>query len=414
MRALDGFAHTQPNALWRGSPRESGGRREAFATVRESALEGESLVSVDATTARRILIVRLSSLGDVVHALPLLDAVRRARPDAHLGWLVEEATASLLEGHPQLDRLFVAPRREVLALARAGRWAAAGGRLRSLLGELRAERFELSLDAQSNLRSGLLARASGASRRVGFAPPFSKEHAHWLLTDPVSAPAGKQLKVERNLELLRPLGIEPGPARAHVPVSERARKFAEEVLCAPGPWVALHPGVSGMGALKQWPPERFAQVARQLEASYGARVLVTWGPGEEVLAQRVARATDGSARVAPATVSLQELAALYQGCAAVAGSDTGPVHLAAALGVPTVALFGPKDPAIYAPWQAQTGRAARVIWKDVHCSPCGKRRCGNIICMPAIGVEEVVRALGESLEEAREGTRLAGSLGQPA
>jgi lipopolysaccharide heptosyltransferase I len=382
--------------------------------VRESALEGESLVSVDATTARRILIVRLSSLGDVVHALPLLDALRRARPDAHLGWLVEEAAASLLEGHPQLDRLFVVPRREALALARAGRWATAGGRFRTLFGELRAERFEWSLDAQSNLRSGLLARASGASRRVGFAPPFSKEHAHWLLTDPVSVPAGNQLKVERNLELLRPLGIEPGPARAQVPVSESARRFAAEVLRAPGPWVALHPGVSGMGSFKQWEPERFSQVARRLEASYGARVLVTWGPGEEALAQRVARGAEGSARVAPATASLQELAALYQGCAAVAGSDTGPVHLAAALGVPTVALFGPKDPAIYAPWQAQSGRAARVIWKGVHCSPCGKRRCGNIICMPAIGVEEVVRALGESLEDVVNGARLAGSVGQPA
>ena len=178
--------------------------------------------------------------------------------------------------------------------------------------------------------------------------------------------------------------------------------------------MALHPGVSGMGSFKQWEPERFAQVARHLEAAYGARVLVTWGPGEEALAERVARGAGGSARVAPATASLQELAALYEACVAVAGSDTGPVHLAAALGVPTVALFGPKDPTIYAPWQAQTGRAARVIWKDVHCSPCGKRRCGNIICMPAIGVEEVVHALGESLEDAVEGRRLPGRVGQLA
>ena len=358
-------------------------------------------MSVGVEAARRILIVRLSSLGDVVHALPLLDALRRARPDAHLAWLVEEGAASLLEGHPQLDRLFVAPRGELQGLVRSGRWGTAGARLRALLRELRAERFDLSIDAQSNLRSGLLARASGASSRIGFAPPFSKEYAHRLLTLRVSPPTGPQLKVERNLELLRPMGIRPCAPRACIPVSERARRFAERALHAPGPWVALHPGVSEMGAIKRWPAERYAMVARQLWADYGARVLVTWGPGEETLARRVA--AEGSARTAPATASLQELAALYQRCAVVVGSDTGPVHLAAALGVHSVALYGPKDPGIYAPWQAQTGRAARVLWKGVHCSPCGRRHCGEVICMPAIGVAEVVAAVGEGLAASSPG-----------
>lgn len=369
-------------------------------------------MSVDLAAARRILIVRLSSLGDVVHALPLLDALRRARPTAYLGWMVEEGSASLLEGHPQLDRLFVVPRRELSGLIGSARWLTAGARLRGLLGEVRAERFDVSLDAQSNLRSSLLARASGAPCRVGFASPFSKEYAHLLHTHPVSPPAHKQLKVERNLELLGPLGIQPGPPAATIPVSPHASRFAELALPEPDTWVALHPGVSEMGAIKRWSPERYGQVAQQLHSTYAARVLVTWGPGEEDLARRVVLAAGGSAQIAPRTASLQELAALYQRCAAVVGSDTGPIHLAAALGVRTVALHGPKDPAVYAPWQAGSSGPARVVWKGVHCSPCRRRRCPQVICMPAIGFEEVVAAVGEGLAES--GLQLAESVGQPA
>jgi len=306
--------------------------------------------------------------------------------------------------------LFVVPRRELSDLLRSARWLKAGARLRGLLRELRAERFELSLDAQCNLRSSLLARASGAPCRVGFASPFSKECAHLLLTHAVSPPPRKQLKVERNLELLRPLGIEPGKPAACVPVSQRARRFAERALREPGAWVALHPGVSEMGDIKRWSPERYGQVAQQLRAAYAVHVLVTWGPGEEVLARRVVRAAGGSAQIAPATHSLQELAALYQRCVVVVGSDTGPIHLAAALGVHSVALHGPKDPAIYAPWQPQTGGPAPVVWKGVHCSPCGRRRCPQVICMPAIEVEEVVAAVGEGLAES--GPCLAERVGQ--
>ena len=135
---------------------------------------------VEPVNARRILIVRLSALGDLVHVLPLLDALRRARPDAQIGWLVEQGNASLLAAHPQLDQVLSFPRRELSSLLRRGRWLAAARLARSFLRELRAARFELTIDAQCNLRSSLLARLSGAKRRIGFAPPYTKEKAHWL------------------------------------------------------------------------------------------------------------------------------------------------------------------------------------------------------------------------------------------
>jgi lipopolysaccharide heptosyltransferase I len=369
----------------------------------------------DPKTARRILIVRLSALGDVVHVLPLLDALRCARPDAHIGWLVEESAASLLEGHPQIDRLWVARRREAEALLRRGRLAAASGHLATLVRDLRRARYDLTIDAQCNLRSALLARASGAPARIGFAPPYAKEKAHWLATDLVDAPADKQLKVARNLELLRPMGVEVRGARAVLPIPAPARAAAAALFAGlgPRPVVALHPGVSGFGAFKGWAPECYAALASRLQAEHGAHCLVTWGPGERPLAEQVVRDAKEAASLAPATPSLLELAALYARCAAVVGGDTGPVHMAAALGVPVVGLYGPKDPAIYAPWDARTGAAARTVWKNVHCSPCGLRRCDDVICMPAIAVEDVTAAVRATLCETSRAAAAFDAAGGP-
>jgi lipopolysaccharide heptosyltransferase I len=365
----------------------------------------------DPQTGRRILIVRLSALGDLVHVLPLLDALRRARPDATLGWLVEERHASLLADHPQLDRVFAFPRRELAARLRSGRVLAALALALRFVRELRAARFEVTIDAQCNLRSSVLAWLSGAPRRIGFAPPYTKEKAHWLSTDRVAVPRGAQLKVERNLELLRPLAIDGRGARPRlaVPAAARAAARALRAEQRTAELVALHPGVSGFGSFKQWDPERFAAVARRLSSERGARSLVTWGPGERELALRVVEASEGSAALAPETRSILELAALYEVCDAVVGGDTGPIHLAAALGVPVLGLYGPKDPAVYAPWDGLRGRAAATIWKGVPCSPCALRRCDNVICMPAIEVEDVTAALARALcaEDAAGAPRVA-------
>ena len=345
--------------------------------------------------AQRILIVRLSALGDVVHVLPLLDVLRRARPEAHIGWLVEEKAASLLEGHPQLDRVWVAPRQELQRLWGEGRYAAASRRLLAAVRELRAARYDLTLDVQCNLRSAAWAFASGARRRIGFAPPYTKEKAHWLTTDRVQAPVGGQLKALRNLELLAALGIAADQPRAVLSIPDAARREAASLRSRLGsqPVVALHPGVSGFGDFKRWPAARFAALARRLRERCSARSLVTWGPGERTLADSVVADSDGAAVLAPATGSLLELGACYQACDALVAGDTGPLHLAAALGVPVVGLYGSKDPAIYGPWNGRTGQPAAVVWKRVHCSPCRLRRCDDIICMPAIQVDDVLDQL---------------------
>jgi ADP-heptose:LPS heptosyltransferase len=351
--------------------------------------------------ASRILIVRLSALGDVVHALPMLDALRRARPDAEIGWLVEEKAASLLAGHPQIDRLWVAPRAQVAGLLRRGRVIAALRLLVAFVLELRAAGYELVIDAHSNARSSFLAFCSGARRRIGFAHGYAKEGAGWLYTDRVVPAQPRQLKVQRALDLLRPLGIDPRGARAVLGIPESMRAWARAQVRELGgrPVVAIHPGVSDAGSIKQWDPTRFARTAIRLARERGARCLVTWGPGERELALGVVAASEGCAALGPETGSILDLAALYEACDLVIGVDTGPLHLAAALGIPVVGLYGPKDPAIYAPWDARTGAAASVVRRPVYCSPCNRRTCSNVICMPAIQVGDVVAAARESLGE---------------
>jgi heptosyltransferase-1 len=355
--------------------------------------------------ADRLLIVRLSALGDVVHTLPLLDALRRTRPHSHIVWVVEEGAASLLRDHPQIDRLIVFPRRELVGLLKRFRFATAARRFKAFVRELREEHVTLALDVQSNLRSSIVARLSGAPLRLGFGPGVGKEASHLLHTHNVRPQRRGMLKVERNLLLLAALGARADGASATLPVSADAVAKAESCLGqvrGEGGVVALHPGVSGFGSFKAWFPERWTELARTLFERDGVRSLVTWGPGEEELARGiVAGAGPDAATLAPATASLLELAALYQGADVVCGSDTGPVHLAAALGARVVGLYGPKDPSIYAPWSSRSGGSARVVRADVPCSPCGLRRCDLVVCMPSIEVDAVATAIRDELQAIR-------------
>jgi ADP-heptose:LPS heptosyltransferase len=363
-----------------------------------------------AARLRSVLIVRLSAVGDCVHVLPALDALRRGLgPRAKIGWLVEDRAASLIRGLPQVDRVHVVPRSKALTRAALRRPLEALTALGSLVREVRAERYDAALDLQSNLRSSVSALLSGARTRVGLARGYAKEGSHLLHTRGIAPRGGPRAhKVERYLDIMESIGIDTAGARPVIAIPEAAREKARAFFAARfpegPPVVALHPGVSKFGAFKQWPSERFAAAADLLAARAGARSLVTWGPGERTLAEEVAARAGpaAGATVAPETGSLLELAALYERCAAVVGCDTGPIHLAAALGLRVIGLFGPKDPSIYAPWVAGRGRAD-VIWKGVHCSPCTLRWCGSVICMDEIRAPEVADAVERAIAEAAAG-----------
>lgn len=314
----------------------------------------------------RILFVRLSALGDVVTGLHLLATLRARAPSARVGWLVEERFASLLGGHPQIDSLHVFRRRL--------------GSLPRLVRALRRQRYDLALDFQGNFKSGLLARLSGARRVVGLGPPLSREFHGLFVRERVPPPPGHRL--EAGLALLD-AALGPGPrAEGILPIRPE-----------PHGGILLHPGTSRFGAFKRWPPDSFALLADRLAERLRAPVLLTAGPGERPDTEAVAEKMRIRAQIREPR-NLQELGAVLAGARLVVAGDTGPAHMAAILQVPTVVLFGPKDPALFAP----PGLRVRAVREGVRCSPCDLRFCPDPVCMTSLGVDRVERA---ALEVAR-------------
>jgi heptosyltransferase I len=304
-------------------------------------------------TVHRLLIVRLGSMGDIIHTLPAATALRRAFPEANLGWVVEERWAELLCTLPEPRSGPRSPRRPLVdrvhtintktwrrSLLSTQTWEqiAAG------LSELRAQRYEVTVDFQGAVRSAVLARWSGAPVVFGVAQP-RENVASMFYTRQVIA-RGSHI-VEQNLSLAeavarRPLEM-PQIEFPHDPAVEK--QCGDRLQQGRGNFVLLNPG-AGWGA-KQWPAERYGHVARRL-AEDSVKSLINFGPGEELLMRAVESASGGTAK--GIACSLTELIALTRRARLFIGGDTGPMHLAAALGIPVVAIFGPTNPARNGPF----------------------------------------------------------------
>ncbi len=338
----------------------------------------------------KILIVRLSALGDVVRCLPALTALRKAFPGAHIGWVVEKRFAGIVENHPDLDELIVLPRKDWTRQLKNPLFIPAlPFRVAGFFRRLRKKKYEVAIDFQGNLRSGLVTRLCGAPRRIGLAASHAKENSHRFYTETFAPPDGVH-RLMWNMLMLSRLGIEGPAIEWRLPRDEEAVARAEEFtgsLNSQGPLVIIHPGTSKFGRFKQWPPGRFAEVARRLHEEFGGVAVVTGGPGEEQICEEVARSAGDCAAVAP-RMSLKELAALIGRANLFIGADTGPIHIAVAAGVPVVAIFGPKDPGFYGPF----GDGNEVVTADVPCRPCTKRRCDDPVCMTAVTVDSVVES----------------------
>lgn len=349
----------------------------------------------------RIVLVRLGALGDVVNTLPALTALRRALPQAYIAWAVESPFAPLLQGHPMLNRVIVVPRR-----ARGGNPVRRLADVVRALGiarrELAEEHFDVAIDLHGNLRSGLATYLSRAPVRIGYARGQCREWNHLFTNWRVSVAAVH--RAERHLAVLRGAGVPvegmPPPVVPEEPAAaNRIEGFLSAVRSGDSPVIVVHPGTSQFGAYKQWPVERFATVVRNLCEQMRARVVVTWGPGERAMAEGAAGGVRG-ATVAPET-SLEELAALVRRCDLFIGADSGPLHLASAVGTPVVALFGPKAPARYGP----VFSPRRIVEVPLECRPCRKRRCADPRCMHMVLPQMVFDAASELLRETAAGRR---------
>ena len=350
-----------------------------------------------------VLILRLSALGDVVHTLPALAHLRAALPGARIGWAVEDRCAPLLQGHPHLDRLHVVARRDLASAARGFRLGTAARMLSALRGELRAEGYALACDFQGNLKSAVVGWLSGARERLGFAPPDCREGNHLLTTRRIGALPRAFDRIEKYVVLARAAvadvaaaaedAVQRTPAPV-VPVHPDARARAEAwwTAAGPRPRVLLAPGSSARMPEKRWP--HYGALAASLAGGVGA-IGVAYGLREDGLARAIREACPGLA-VPPGPPPLADLVALLATADVVVGNDSAPTHLAAQLGVPTVALFGPTDPALFTPW----GPRVTVLRGAAPCAACARgavRGDDTHACLPALAVDAARTAVDRAL-----------------
>ncbi len=348
-------------------------------------------------SGKKILMVRLGAIGDVIRTLPALDALRKNFPAVHIAWIVEEKSESILAGHPQLDELIIIQRKKWAAnILEPAMFFPTIKEVLLFIKELRGKSFDLVLDFHGIFKSGLTGFLSGASQRLGFTRKFTKEINFLFNNYRIDLPSEKMNRVERNLFLLRQMGISPDPHRSQAvfPLfnedKEKIDTFFRENL-DPGrkPVIVIHAGSSEGTGYKRWEPAKYARLADALIENYNGEVIFTWGGSEIKTVQEITSMMKNDPVIACPTTSLRQLVHLIKRCDLYIGGDTAPMHIAAFSHVPVVAIFGPTDPVINAPFG---DNSSFIVRKDLPCSPCRDRKCKTRECTKKISPDEVFTA----------------------
>lgn len=340
-------------------------------------------------TIKRILLIRLRFIGDVVLTTPLIRAVRRQFPETELVYLAENGPASILQDQPELDTVLTLDRD---CLAKVGAVAHVIGYMR-FFRMLRRKQFDLVIDLFGNPRSALLTVATGARYRVGF-----DVRGRGMAYNVKIHRTGSNRVTDAYLDAWRTLGFPVDDDRTCLVVGEASRDWAMdwmETQSLSGHWpiVGLNPGASWPA--KRWRPERFAELADTLITRTDAKIVLIQGPNQETFVEATRSAMTGTAVVAP-LISLPQLAALIQSCTVFVSNDSGPMHIAAAVGTPTIGLFGPSRPEIWFPYPPEQGHAGlRPEVPDC----CGRDVClRNSPCIDQLSVSQVCEAVERALE----------------
>jgi heptosyltransferase-1 len=335
----------------------------------------------------RILIIRLSAIGDVIMASGLIPALRSVYPDARIAWLTEEPNADLLRHNPRLDRLYLWPRRHWRDLRRQGRYRAFMGEALGLIHALRSERFDLVLDLQGLLKSGLWAWLSGGRRRIGLG---SREGSRLLMTETVDRRVDGLLIGKEYRKLAEVLGAAPEAFALDIAVSPDDRDGAADLLRAAGlagGYAAIAPFTTR--PQKHWFDERWAELSHRLADEKHCPVVMLGGPGDHERAAAILAHGNGALVDLTGKTTLGQCGALVAGARLLIGVDTGLTHLGIALGTPTLALFGSTRPYL------DTGsESSGVLYEPLDCSPCRRRpTCGGTFdCMRLHTVDKVFAA----------------------
>ena len=334
---------------------------------------------------QRILIIKPSAIGDIVHALPVLNLLRLKWPAAKISWLASSTCASLLEGHPQIDELIRFDRRR---FGKTWRKPSAAVGLFRFAADMRARQFDLAIDLQGLFRSGWLAKKTHAKIRVG--PAEARELGWMFYTHPIQTGYPQGHAVDRYLRIAEALGLGREPVRFVLESHEADRQAAATLVPADKRFAILLPGANW--ETKRWPPQKFAALVEPLK-ELGLATYVAGASADSTLAAQIPGANDLCGHT-----NLRQLVALMERAAIVIGNDTGPVHIAAALGRPMVAIYGPTKTEFTGPY----GRFDSVVRQEIECSPCFSRYCSHQSCLRNLDAGPVLVEVQRQLSSAGE------------
>jgi heptosyltransferase-1 len=348
--------------------------------------------------SEKILILRLSAVGDVIRTLPAVKAIKEYYPSSSITWVVEEPSKALLESQPEIDEIILFPRKRWADGIKSVRkiWTTIAEMWRFVLG-LRRRGFDVVLDFHGILKSGLLSFFSGSPKRIRFDRRSSKEGSYIFSNVKVKLPEERMSRFQKNFALLKGMGVEVKNfhPKLHIPLKDKeyVESFLHPLLPSlKKPFIAIHPGTSQKTLYKRWMPIQYAQLADRLIRELKATVIFTWGPDELTWVEGIRNEMKEPSILGPRTKSLTQLGEVYRHCDLYIGGDTGPMHIASLMGIPVVVIYGPTDPIVNEPFGEH-----KKVRKEVGCNPCRNRSCKKLICLKMITVDDVFEATKEIL-----------------
>jgi len=338
-----------------------------------------------------ILVIRLSSLGDVLMAMPAVKAIKERFGNTHISWLVEGSVAEFLACQSFIDEVIQFPRHSIVRGLKKGKSIGVAKELQEFIKRLRKRKYDLVIDFHGIIKSAGLSTIVRGEKVIGFGKTYAKEKSHLFYDEKIEGEHRRIHKVARNMLIAQALGIDEKPPEILPVIPSHAHAYIEQFLSENGiqaPLFALNPFSSKGSTFKRWHLDRYAELAQRIREAYNAYVLILWGPGEKKEAEHIKRiAGDNVLLSCPTTIP--QLFALLQKAVMYIGGDTGVMHLASLAKKPVVAIFGPTDVSINAPY----GSPHVIVRKSVPCSPCKNKKCQERICLDAITVDEVFEAV---------------------
>lgn len=341
-----------------------------------------------------ILIIKLSAIGDVVHTLPALEVLRKNFPYSHIDWIVEEEAFPIIQGHKDIDEILVSGRKRWIdSLLRLKDIQGVRNEAKALIKILRSRKYGLVIDFQGLFKSGIFACLTNGEHKVGMAG--AREGAKFFFSEPPYPVNYDQHAIDRYLEFCSHLGCRKMQWSGRIPYEDlhvrKVRKLLQSYRIDHQAILTINP--VARWETKLWSPNRFAVLADMVQRELGLRVIFTGSSDDIGYIESIRELMKTNGINLAGQTSLKDLACLYDISMMLVTTDTGPMHIAAAMGCPVVALFGPTDPNRTGPY----GNQHRVIRLGLECSPCFKKKCPNSKCMDNIEVSQVYKAVCEIL-----------------